>query len=71
MAEYKPVLLYESLESLDGPENDKHALNRLQQEVVPTRHIFRGIPIGSSLFIVYCIVQVCFFRIHSDRREKT
>ncbi len=33
MAEYKPVLLYECLESLDGPENDKPALNRLQREV--------------------------------------
>jgi hypothetical protein len=33
MAEYKPVLLYQSLESLDGPENYKHALHRLQREV--------------------------------------
>ena len=34
MAEYKPVLLNEGLESLDGPENDKHALRRLQREVL-------------------------------------
>jgi hypothetical protein len=33
MAENKPVLLYEGLESLDGPENDKHALHRLHWDV--------------------------------------
>jgi hypothetical protein len=63
MAEYKPVLLNEGLESLDGPENYRHTLHRLQREVEKNDSIANiRITTISHFNFKFVPVPVCVFQ---------